>query len=361
MKKTIAALTLAAITAGMSTTAWANADSTGNLKVMPVNTPVLISAGAGWQGHWAQKDLEALRAVVTLKPEVLVSGAVDPNEAMPMRSVADVLNHLYGAGGEQGDALDLAVKLGLIRPSDFGGEQIQPEQTVSRERFALLLTRALQLNGAEDPVPAQAAPAFVDASDIQNQYLAAVAMLQAEGLLIGDGAGRFAPSQPVTWAQATRTFVKVSAWKQQRIARLTGWDAGEVSHLINGREVTLTGGTAEQPAAPGSAAKAVTKLSDRLAAGDLTGDGKLDVAAVLIYSGGGSGTFYYLSVVENDGTPVNAAFLGDRIAVQNVRIVGSQVAVDLLTRDANEAMAVRPHMKETRTFTVQNGKLVPNN
>lgn len=116
---------------------------------------------------------------------------------------------------------------------------------------------------------------------------------------------------------------------------------------------------AEQPMAPGSAAKAVTKLSDRQAAGDLNGDGLLDVAAVVVQGGGGSGTFYHLTVVGHDGTPVEAVFLGDRIAVQNVRIVAGKVAVDMLTRGAKDPMAVRPYIKETRLFEMKNGALVP--
>lgn len=347
-KRMIAALALAALATGMAAPAWAAADGTAPASVT-----------AGWQGHWAKPDLDALRASNNIEPEVFVSGMVNPDDAMPVRLVADVLTCMYGAGGEQGDALDRAVKLGLIRTSDFAGNPIRPDQSVSRELFALLLSRALGVNGAEDPAASQAVPGFSDAAEIQAPYRAAVALMRAEGLLIGDGAGRFWPAQPVTYAQAARTIVKVSAWTRERTVKLAGLDPAAATYLLNGQKVKLSDGRAEHPAAPGSAAKAVTRLSDRLVVGDLTGDGKIDLAAVLTYDGGGSGTFFYLAAVQADGTPVAAVFLGDRIAVQNVRIVSGRVAVDLLTRAAGDPMVVRPHIKETRMFEVRDSALVP--
>lgn len=359
VRRMIVSISLAAVTTGMTAPVWAGTDSTAGLVPMPINAPVLINAAGGWQGHWAVNDLLRLQASLNLQPEVLFSSAGGPNDAMPIHFVADVLTYIYGAGGEQGDALDRAVKLGLIRPSDFAGGQIRRDQPVSRELFALLLTRALGLKGAEDPVTGPAIPRFVDASEIQTTYRAAVAMMQAEGLLIGDGEGRFSPAHPVTYAQAVRTLIKVSAWTQEKTAKLAGLNPAEATYLINGQEITLASGMAKQQVTPGSAAKAVTKLSDRMAAGDLNGDGQIDVAAVLTHDGGGSGTFFYLAVVQHDGTPVAAAFLGDRIAVQNVRIVDGKVSVDLLTRGAEDPMAVRPYIKETRMFEVKGGALVP--
>lgn|GEM_PF-4900236 len=359
VKRTMVTLALTALAATIATPAWAAAGSTDRLKIMPVNAPVQISAGAGWRGHWAEQDLIALRSSFSLKPVAVVSGAVDPNEAMETAMLADVLLHIFGAGGEHGDVLSRAITLGLIRPSDFDGDSVDAHQPLAREMFALFLTRALGMKGAEDPSPPTMAPKFVDADLIGAKYKAAVALMQAEGLLIGDDQGRFSPSQPVTFAQAARTLVKVSAWSQQRGAKIAGFRAADATYLINGQKVTLTNGTAQQPAAPGSASMAVTKLQDPQAVGDLNGDGRLDVAVVVTYSGGGTGTFYYLSVLQNDGTLTKAVMLGDRIALQNVRVVAGKVAVDLLTRGASDPMATAPYLKETRMFEMKDGALVP--
>lgn len=150
-----------------------------------------------------------------------------------------------------------------------------------------------------------------------------------------------------------------STWRQERAAKLAGLDPANATYLIDDQPVTLVGGVSEVPAAPGSASKVVTRLADHLAAGDLTGDGKIDLAAVLTQETGGTGTFFYLGALVHDGTPIKAAFLGDRIAVQNVRIVDGKVVVDLLTRGANEPFVVPPHIKETQVYEVKGGALVP--
>src|SRR6266540_1588660 len=72
-------------------------------------------------------------------------------------------------------------------------------------------------------------------------------------------------------------------------------DAGNSNYSIEGATVTLINGQADQPAAPGSASRNVTKLSSFTASGDLDGDGVSDAAVVLINSPGGSGTFSYVA------------------------------------------------------------------
>ena len=62
-------------------------------------------------------------------------------------------------------------------------------------------------------------------------------------------------------------------------------------------------------------------LSDAVAFGDLDNDGYEDAAVVTITDPGGSGTFYDLAVVmEEGGQPVNVAIapLGDRVQIQAV-------------------------------------------
>lgn len=352
LQRALVSLSVFALTTGMVPTAWAGTESTGGPR------PTLVSVNEAWQNHWAQHDLQALRSSVSMKPDALASGGYGPDEPISLRLAADVLVHLYGAGGVPGNPLDQAVSLGLIRHADFADGQILEVQNVPRQLFALFLTRALGVNGAED-VATDATPNFVDSAAIDAKYRAAVAVMQGEGLLIGDGEGHFAPAQPVTFAQAVRTMLKVSTWAQQRVERVSGLHPANATYLFHHKAVSLVSGVATQPAAPGSASMEVTRLTERQAAGDLDGDGRLDVAAVVVRSTGGSGTFYYLSAVTHDGTPVESAFLGDRVAVQNVRIVSGKVAVDMLTRSAADPMVTKPSIKETRFFQLQAGALIP--
>ena len=133
-------------------------------------------------------------------------------------------------------------------------------------------------------------------------------------------------------------------------------DPRNATFTLDQRRVTLSNGTFEEAPAPGSAAKATTRLSDKGAVGDVNGDAKPDVVAVLTFSGGGSGTFYYLAVLLGDGTaqgdPTNAILLGDRIAVDAVRVDGPKISVDVLDRRAGEPFSTAPSVKATRVFQV---------
>ena len=89
------------------------------------------------------------------------------------------------------------------------------------------------------------------------------------------------------------------------------------SFHVEGQLITLADGVSEAPAAPGSAARVVTRYFGNEAAGDLNGDGLADAALVLTQTRGGSGTFYYAvaALATPDGyLGTTAVLLGDRIA-----------------------------------------------
>jgi len=89
-------------------------------------------------------------------------------------------------------------------------------------------------------------------------------------------------------------------------------------------------GVYEEPVAPGSASEVSVALGTWHALGDLDGDGVADAAAVLIESGGGSGSFFDLAVVvARPLGPVHAAgaFLGDRVGIESVSIEAATVVV----------------------------------
>jgi hypothetical protein len=138
-------------------------------------------------------------------------------------------------------------------------------------------------------------------------------------------------------------------------------DAANASFQIEKTAVVLANGRAEAPVAPGSAAKAVTTLAAK-AVGDLDGDGRDDVAVVLIHEPGGSGSFTYVAVVLNATTgarTTNTVLIGDRVAGQAVRLDGKTVVIDYLDRRAGEAFAVAPSVPTTKRFVVKDGALVP--
>jgi hypothetical protein len=78
---------------------------------------------------------------------------------------------------------------------------------------------------------------------------------------------------------------------------------------------------------------------DTYALGDLNDEPS--AAVVLSYSGGGSGQFSYLAVVqEQDGTPVNVAstLLGDRVTFNWIEISDNEIVIDFVTQGPDDPM-----------------------
>jgi hypothetical protein len=137
-------------------------------------------------------------------------------------------------------------------------------------------------------------------------------------------------------------------------------DPANARYRIGTTVVTLVNGRADVEAAPGSASRMITTLTDRQSFGDLDG-GTADAAVVLAHSPGGSGTFSYLAV-QSGGTGsagIGAtALLGDRVTVTGVSIANGRVLVTYLTHRPAEALAAAPTLPVTKVFTLTGGALV---
>ncbi len=94
------------------------------------------------------------------------------------------------------------------------------------------------------------------------------------------------------------------------------------------------------------------RLLDTFALGDLTGDGKAEAAVILAESGGGSGTFESLVVMEfKNGAAYQTgeAQLGDRVAVQSIDISQNVVHLSLLVHGPNDGLCC-PSLAETQNY-----------
>lgn len=141
----------------------------------------------------------------------------------------------------------------------------------------------------------------------------------------------------------------------------TSGDYKNATYTIDGRNVTLVNGHAEEEVAPGSALKIVTQYFGNEARGDLNGDGKEDVAFLVTQQSGGSGTFYYVVVATRSGDSyvgTNAIFLGDRIAPQTTEIKGTDLVVNYAERKADEPMSTRPSIGVSRYLSVIGTELI---
>lgn len=106
--------------------------------------------------------------------------------------------------------------------------------------------------------------------------------------------------------------------------------------------IQLQGGVYEgEPFSAESAIRPRVVLSTLRADGDIDGDGDLDSAVLLSENSGGTGTFIYLAAVLNDnGTPVNAAttLLGDRVRIERFIVLNGEITLDLIVHGATDPM-----------------------
>jgi len=141
---------------------------------------------------------------------------------------------------------------------------------------------------------------------------------------------------------------------------LPGNSPANASYLIENDWIQLENGRAVWQAAPGSASKIEVVLFGEAIYGDLNKDGNGDAVIFLIYSGGGSGTFYYITTAlqergQFNGT--NGIFLGDRIGEPSLKVLNGLIRVEYRNREPNEPMAAKPSVLQSRYFILDNSTL----
>lgn len=132
------------------------------------------------------------------------------------------------------------------------------------------------------------------------------------------------------------------------------------SQLAAGKRARLTDGRYEEAIQPGAATRLVIALHPVYAQGELNGDGADDAAVVLVASGGGSGAFYSVVAVLNEGgapRPVAADALGDRVKVDSIAIRSGAIVIQMVTHGPQDPLCC-PTQQATRTFRLQGERLV---
>jgi heat shock protein HslJ len=131
-------------------------------------------------------------------------------------------------------------------------------------------------------------------------------------------------------------------------------DPKNIEYRIDDEVFVLTNGKFEQQISQDSTNRVLVQLFGEPIFGDLDDDGDMDAAAILTYSGGGSGTFYYGTfAMLTDGvyTSTNTLFLGDRIAPQNIDIQDGRAVFNYAERLLDEPMTTSP--SQAKSFWVK--------
>ena len=128
-------------------------------------------------------------------------------------------------------------------------------------------------------------------------------------------------------------------------------DYKNIAYSIGGQAARLVDGVAEAPAAPGSAAKIVTRYFGNEVRGDLNADGRQDVAFLLTHETGGSGTFFYaVAALDLPSGLVGSQglLLGDRIAPQTTELrPDGVIVVNYRDHPPGESLASPPSVAKT--------------
>ena len=133
----------------------------------------------------------------------------------------------------------------------------------------------------------------------------------------------------------------------KKTAEIAAVDFKDISYKLDGRGVNLTDGG--------------IKYFGNEAKGDFDGDGLEDIAFLLTYEGGGSGTFFYVAAALKttagySGT--NAILLGDRISPETTEFRDGEIIVNYADRKPSEPMTARPSVGVSRYLKVEGGALV---
>jgi heat shock protein HslJ len=128
-------------------------------------------------------------------------------------------------------------------------------------------------------------------------------------------------------------------------------DHKNIAYSIAGETVRLVDGAAETAAAPGSAARIVTRYFGNEVRGDLNADGREDVAFLLTQEPGGSGTFFYAAAALDLPSGLvgsQGLLIGDRIAPQTTQLrPDGTIAVNYADRAPGESFATPPSVART--------------
>lgn len=131
--------------------------------------------------------------------------------------------------------------------------------------------------------------------------------------------------------------------------------------LTDSKKVKLTDGKYEEPVSYDPGSKLIVMLDSEYAVGDINGDGVEDAAAVLVGNSGGTGVFYQLAAVLNDGgkaRPVAQIIIGDRITLKGISIQSGVIAVGMVTQGPDDPLCC-PTLNVVRKYRLEGNTLKP--
>lgn len=205
-KRSMASLSLIAVLAAVPAPVGAEV---GGTVTRELPEPILISAEAArphWVGHWAEQDLMDLLEFGLASTRLVDDVRVTPDGAIQVSDAALFLLQMgsFPIAADR-NVIDQAVEQGLIEAEEIA----DANGAVTREQFARWTARAMGLQMLAEYARIYMTTSFVDDDQLDAQYRNAVAILQEQGVIAGDGTSHFAPKRAITYAEACRILYNV--------------------------------------------------------------------------------------------------------------------------------------------------------
>lgn len=141
-------------------------------------------------------------------------------------------------------------------------------------------------------------------------------------------------------------FYALNSYIYEEKQAVVASDHKNAEYVIEGTRVQFVNGTAQTPAAPGSASMITTKYFGNELVTDLNDDGREDIVFLITQDMTGSGNFYYVVAALNTERGYigsSAMLLGDRIAPQTTeKGKGKIIIVNYADRAPGEPFSTQP-------------------
>lgn len=192
--------------------------------------------------------------------------------------------------------------------------------------------------------------------DTKKKWIVGVITVVVIGAVIWWGTTQDAEAPNIQ--EGDETLLQLDTEKTTNISE--SLDVKNAHYTIESRKIAIRDGIATE-SNPGSVSTIKTSVLEGPAFADMDGDGRKDAVAILRDEPGGTGIFYYASVLLANSNPLvstNAILLGDRIRIKEISISGNKISIVILDRNEGEAMVTPPSLKKTINLEVVEGSLV---
>ncbi|PZD95285.1 hypothetical protein DNH61_12080 [Paenibacillus sambharensis] len=178
-----------------------------------VRTGVPASASEAKAGHWAEAALREWTGYGVVQG--YENGSLQPDRLISRAELAAMLHRVFGYDGGgagsaaftdtadqawYGPALEAVFKAGVI--TGYGDGTFKPQNPVSRQDVAVMLSRAFQLVNDSASLKANVLESFEDAASIGSYSAPALKAMITSGVMQGYPDGTLRPKQPLTRGEA---------------------------------------------------------------------------------------------------------------------------------------------------------------